>query len=150
MDSKSGRYILVAIVAFLLGWAIGLFLFGWVIWPVEYTGAGPQNLSQQHQEIYLTALADLYAFDNNMGRVQQTLGDWPEADQTICQLANTSTDPAEAARFNALAAVLNGTGCTGAAGAIPGVEDDGGRGGRYLSLGLCLIAKVQCRNADYG
>ncbi len=142
MDSKSGRYILVAIVAFFLGWAIGLFLFGWVIWPVEYTGAGPQDLTAEHQEIYLTALADLYAFDNNMGRVQQALEGWPEADQAICQLANQSTDPAAAARYNALAGVLNGTGCTGAAGAPPAAEEEGGgRGGiGYFALICGLIA----------
>lgn len=138
MESKSGRYILVAIVAFLLGWAIGLFLFGWVIWPVEYTGAGPQDLAEQHQQINLTALADLYAFDSNMGRVQQALSGWPEADQAICQLANTSTDPAEAARFNALAAVLNGTGCAGMAGTVPSGEDEGGgRGGLGYFVLIC-------------
>ena len=142
MESNSGRYILVAIVAFLLGWAIGLFLFGWVIWPVEYTGAGPQDLTEQDQQVYLIALADLYAFDSNMGRVQQALGNWPEADQTICQLANTSVDPAAAARYNALAAVLNGTGCTGAVGTIPSVEDEGGgRGGLgYFALICGLFA----------
>jgi hypothetical protein len=136
MENNSGRYILVAIVAFLLGWAIGLFLFGWLIWPVEYTGAGPQDLTEAHQQIYLTALADLYAFDSNMGRVQQALGDWPEADQEICQLANTSADPAAAARYNALAAVLNGTGCTGAVGAIPPAEDEGGGRGTLGNIVL--------------
>lgn len=142
MESNSGRYILVAIVAFLLGWAIGLFLFGWVIWPVEYTGAGPQDLTEQHQQVYLTALADLYAFDSNMGRVQQALGDWPDADQAICQLGNTSADPAAAARYNALAAVQNGTGCTGALGTVPTEEDEGGgrSGLGYFALICGLLA----------
>ncbi|MGD2048346.1 MAG: hypothetical protein PVH03_02565, partial [Chloroflexota bacterium] len=81
--------------------------------------------------------ADLYAFDSNMGRVQQALGDWPEADQEICQLANTSADPAAAARYNALAAVLNGTGCTGAVGAVPPAEEDGGRGGLGYFVLIC-------------
>jgi hypothetical protein len=79
----------------------------------------------------------LYAFDSNMGRVQQALGDWPEADQEICQLANTSADPAAAARYNALAAVLNGTGCTGAVGAVPPAEEDGGRGGLGYFVLIC-------------
>lgn len=140
MDSKSGRYILIAIVAFLLGWAIGLFLFGWGIWPVEFTGAGPQDLTEQHQQIYLTALADLYAFDSNMGRAQQALSGWPEADQAICQMANTSIDPAAAARFNALAAVLNSTGCTGEVGVPPPAEDDGGGGLGYFVLICGLLA----------
>lgn len=140
MENKSGRYILVAIVAFLVGWAIGLFLFGWVIWPVEYVGAGPQDLSEQHQQIYITALADLYAFDNNMGRVSQALEGWPEADQTICDMANQSTDPAEAARLNALAAVTNGTGCTGAVGVPPAEGDEGRSALGYFALICGLLA----------
>ncbi len=141
MDSKSNRYILVAIVAFIIGWAIGLFIFGWFIWPVEYTGAGPQDLTEQNQQIYLIALADLYAFDNNIDRVQQALGGWPEADQTICSMANQTTDPAEAARLNAIAAIQNGTGCTGVSGTVPGEEDNGGgRGLGYFALICGLLA----------
>jgi len=147
MDDKSVRYIVIGVVAFLVGWAIGLFLFGWVIWPVNYTGAGPQDLSEPHQQVYLTALADLYAFDSNIGRVEQALSGWPEADQAICQLATQSTDPAAAARFNALAAIQNGgVGCTGASEATPVQEDAGGGrsgiGNFALICGLVAVLAV--------
>ena len=113
MDSKSGRYIIIGVIAFLVGWAIGLFIFGWGIWPVEYTGAFPKDLTDEYQAFYITAIADLYAFDNDVERAQTAFKDWPDADQTICQLAVSTSDQAQQARHNALASVLNGSGCSG-------------------------------------
>ena len=136
MESKTNSNILIGIVAFLIGWAIGLFLFGWVIWPVEYTGAFPQDLTDKYQEIYIVGFADLYAFDNNTARAQAAFEDWPDAPQTICQYASASAAQDEVARLNALAMVLNGTGCEDLATAP--VEDDAG-GGRAVIWNLLLI-----------
>ncbi|HSG15044.1 MAG TPA: hypothetical protein VLE70_01825 [Anaerolineae bacterium] len=141
MEDKTGRYILVGIVAFLVGWAIGLFLFGWVIWPVEYTGAKPQDMSQSNKETYLIAMADLYAFQGNQERMQQTFSDWPDADQEICKLANETSNTDEALRLNALAQTLNGTGCTGVATTPAEDEAGGGRGNLgYIALICGLLA----------
>jgi hypothetical protein len=142
MDSKSGRYILIGVIAFFVGWAIGLFIFGWGIWPVEYTGAFPKDLADEYRTFYITAMADLYAFDNNVERAQTAFKDWPDADQTICQLAVNSTDQPQQARYNALASVLNGTGCTGLATVTPEDDADGGRSGFWnfaLICGLLLV-----------
>jgi hypothetical protein len=100
MDNNRNRLLIVGAGAFLIGWAVGLFIFGWWL-------------------TYLIALADLYAFDGNSERVKEALGNWPEADQAICQLASESTDPAESTRLISLAAVLNGEGCT------PAVMEEG-------------------------
>jgi hypothetical protein len=141
MEGKTGRYILVGIVAFLVGWAIGLFLFGWVIWPVEYTGAKPQDISESNRQTYLIAMADLYAFQGNQERMQQAFSDWPDADQEICKLANETTDSDEALRLNALAQTLNGTGCTGVATTPEEDEAGGGRGNLgYIALICGLLA----------
>ena len=126
MDNTQTRSIVFLVIAFIVGWAIGLFIFGWWLTPVQYEGAGPQDLRKSDQDIYLTALADLYSFDNNQARVQQALGGWPEADQAICQLANETTDAALTSRLNSLAAVLNGVGCPPPGGVAP--EEEGGAG----------------------
>ncbi len=137
MESKTSRYILIGIVAFLVGWAIGLFLFGWVIWPVEYTGAYPQDLTDKYQEIYIVGFADLYAFDNNTARAQAAFEDWPDAPQTICQYASISDTPDETARLNALATVLNGTGCSDLDTGPVEEEAGGGRSGIWYPLLIC-------------
>ena len=137
MESKTGRYILIGIVAFIIGWAIGLFLFGWGIWPVEYTGAYPQDLTDNYQEIYIVGFADLYAFDGNTERAKSAFADWPDAPQTICQYASTSEVEGEAARLDALALVLNDTGCAGLDTTPVDEEADGGRGGVGNILLIC-------------
>jgi hypothetical protein len=47
------------ILGVVLGLALGL-LIGWVLWPVDYTDAVPQTLSQQYQEEYLRMAMDSY------------------------------------------------------------------------------------------
>jgi hypothetical protein len=148
MDSTQKRLALIAGVAFLIGWAVGLFLFGWGVTPVKYTGAGPQHLQQGDQTNYLVAMSDLYAFDNNSARVQSNFVNWTGADATICTLASQyqASDTAQAARLVNLAAALNRTGCPppGAAGpTVPGAQEDGGGLGNTLVicglLGLLVV-----------
>jgi hypothetical protein len=141
MDSKSSRYILIGVVAFLVGWAIGLFIFGWGIWPVEYTGAFPKDLTDEYQAFYITAIADLYAFDNDVERAQTAFKDWPDADQTICQLTVNTSDQAQQARYNALASVLNGSGCAGVQTTTP-EDEGGGRSGIWNFLLICGLLFV--------
>ncbi len=140
MESKTSRYIIVGIVvivAFIVGWAIGLFLFGWGLTPVTYTGAFPQDMTDKYQRIYIVGFADLYAFDNNTARAQAAFEDWPDAPQTICQYASTSTAQDEVARLNALALVLNGTECAGLDTAPVEEDAGGGRAGIWNLLLIC-------------
>jgi hypothetical protein len=120
------------------GWAIGLFVFGWGIWPVQYSGAGPQDLLKSDQDRYLLALADLYARDGNQARITEVLGGWPEADVAICELAQTN--PASQLQLNALAAVQNGQGCDAAV-VPPAATTEGGDegGGTSNLLLICLL-----------
>jgi hypothetical protein len=135
----------IAVAGVIFGLILGL-VYAWAINPVQYTEAGPQHLSEGDQRNYLRALADLHAFDHNQERVRTNLRNWPEANQTICQMAATSPDPAEAARLNALAGILPGGGCAGVAvggGAVepvvPPAEPGGGRFVWPCLLGLLLI-----------
>ncbi|MEW5988183.1 MAG: hypothetical protein AB1791_16260 [Chloroflexota bacterium] len=139
MRILQSRSILIPAIAFVAGLVIGWFVIGWGVWPVEFTGAGPQHLHPEDQANYLRNLADLFAFDGNQDRVRQALGLWPEADQAICALAGTSFDPADVARLTALAAVLNGVGCApGAAGTLPQPQEQG-RSWLPIIIGLSVL-----------
>ncbi|MDX1613783.1 MAG: hypothetical protein R3300_05690 [Candidatus Promineifilaceae bacterium] len=129
MESNQRQTIIVAVVALLVGWAIGLFLFGWQLWPVEFTGAAPQDLLASHQERYLDALAELYALEGNAVRVQEALGGWEQADAVACYLATGAASVEEAAQYQTLAAVLNGEGCATVTPVSPGPMTGGDNGG---------------------
>jgi hypothetical protein len=125
MDKNQTRLIIIGAIAFIAGWAIGLFIFGWLIWPVEFAGADPEILAEDDQAIYLNALADLYAFDSNSDRLDQAFATWPDAGQAICSLAATTVNGAQASRLEALASeVNNDQGCDGVPStAIPEEEE---------------------------
>ena len=107
------KYWLVA-VAFIGGLIIGLFL-AWMVWPVEWTDASPAQLSQPYQDAYVKMTAELYSLNGNAETAKQALEPWG-GDLVACELAATTTDPAERARLEAVATVTNGAGCAG----IPG------------------------------
>lgn len=134
IKERPGLFLILALVA---GWAIGLFVFGWYIWPVEWTDAGPQDLSGVHQDRYLVALADLYARDGNQARVTEALGGWADADVAICQLAQEN--PASQLQLNALAAVHNGVGCDPAVVGLPEAPEEDGGGGLGNIILVCLL-----------
>jgi hypothetical protein len=61
---------------------IGWFLLGWVIAPVQYTGAKPSNLSEQYQRVHLSYVADSFAANNpKIEDVAKRLGEgWSKQD----------------------------------------------------------------------
>jgi len=116
------------LASFIIGWIIGLVLFGWYIWPVEWTKATPAQLAPQYQEAWVRAVSELYAFNGNAEIVQQALGGWSgdvTGDQVACSMAVSTTDPAERARLEAVASVVNGgAGCSGVTTAPPGGDNE--------------------------
>ena len=132
----------ILVLGIIAGLLLGL-LIGWGIAPVEYSGAGPQHMHPRDQANLLYNLADVYSFDNNRDRVEETLGRWDEADQVICSLAQRTEDQASVARLIALAAVLNSSGCPDIVAGVPApVEEEEGGGNLLLTcfLGLILLA----------
>lgn len=129
------RRSVLALVAFIVGFSIGLFVFGWWLTPVQYTGAGPQDLLPEYQEIYIQTVADLYSHDLNQERVRTAFAIWPEAPATICDMAQTTTDQGEADRLTTVALILNGQGCTEE---VLAPADEGG-GVNYLAVLLVLL-----------
>jgi heme/copper-type cytochrome/quinol oxidase subunit 2 len=131
----------IGIVAFILGFAIGLFVFGWWLTPVQYTGAGPQDLLPEYQEIYIRTVSDLYSQDLNQENVRAAFAIWPEADQTICLLAEQETDPAAKDRLTTTALILNNEGCTEAVLAEAAAAAEEGGGNNTLLI-ICLVLGV--------
>lgn len=132
------RRTVIAVAAFILGFAIGLFVFGWWLTPLEYTGAGPQDLLEEYQEIYIQTVADLYSHDLNQDNVRNAFAIWPEADQKICQMAQEQTDPGARDRLTTIALILNNEGCTDAA--VAGAAEE--EGGNNTLLILCLVLGI--------
>jgi heme/copper-type cytochrome/quinol oxidase subunit 2 len=130
------KYWLVA-VAFIVGLVIGLF-FAWVVWPVEWTDATPAQLSEPYQEAYVKMTAELFSLNGNDEMVRQALGGWG-GDTLACELAASSPDSAEQARLQAVAAVTNGVGCTGAP-VDTGEEEGGGSSTTWLIIFGLLFA----------
>ena len=93
--------------AFALGLIIGLPILGWWLWPVEWTEATPAELATDYQTLYVNMVAELYSFNGDTGMVQQALAGW-DGELVACQMAASSTDPAERARLEAIAAVASG------------------------------------------
>ncbi len=124
----------LAVAAFILGFFVGLVIFGWGLTPVQYTGAGPQDLLLEYQQIYIQTVADLHSHDLNQENVTAAFVIWPEADQTICAMAQVDPDQqGSAARLTAIAVILNGEGCTAAVLAPP--EEEGG----FNLLAICVV-----------
>lgn len=123
MDFVKNRPELSILITFIAGLIIGTTLFGWLLFPVEWTGAGPRDLDQAQQDVYLQTIADAYSFQQNRSIVDRALGSWPDAYEAICNLRSQRTlDPADQARLDAIAAVKSGG---QACGALPAVAPDG-------------------------
>ncbi len=130
------KYWLVA-AAFVGGLILGL-IFAWLVWPVEWTDATPAQLSEPYQESYVKMTAELYSLNGNSAMVEQALGGWG-GDVVACNLAAATADPAEQARLQAAATVVNGAGCAGIA-INDTVEEGGGSSSTLiLVLGLLLL-----------
>ena len=123
------------LAAFLAGLFIGLVVLGWYVFPVQWEDATPGQLAQPYQDAYVKMVAELYSFNGNAEMVQQSLGGWAgdvSGDQAACNLAAQTTDPAERARLEAVAGIVNGgAGCSGVAAVPPpeGGEVGGEAGG---------------------
>lgn len=147
MDFIKNRPGLSVLIAVIIGFVIGL-TYGWVIDPVEWTGAGPGDMEQVEQDVYLQTIADAYSLQpGNTVLVTRALSTWPDASTAICDLRNNRTaDPAAQQRLDAIAMVLtNGQSCGAVTvpnpeSAQPAAEEDSNLG-TILAL-LVVLALV--------
>lgn len=141
MDFNDRRSILFLVLAFLVGWAVGLFLFGWLLTPVQYTNAGFQDLRDLEQSQFLITSAELYAITSDDRFVTEIFSHWEDADQAICNLAvSEGTNSTQARKLNNMALVLNdGAGCSeiGAVSRTQGESEEAG--GRSVIASIALV-----------
>ncbi len=132
--------IFIGAIAFVLGWAIGLFLFGWAIWPVEYQGATAYDLSPAAQQQAVTTSAELYSYNHDAAMAQASLGSWG-GDAVACEMATQTADVAEAQKLTDVATAVNGTGCDAT---VPPPPEEEGKSSlsTILFLGILLILIV--------
>ena len=147
MDFVRKNPVISLLVVFAIGLFIGLVVLGWGLMPLEFSDVDPNYLSQTYKDYYVRAVADAYSFDNNTQKVTEALGGWSGVEAT-CDFASRTTDPAEAQRLSAAAAVVNGTGCTDL-GIVPAEpnsqtasEDEGSSWIPILFLGLLLVILI--------
>ncbi len=98
------------LVALVLGLLLGL-LVGWVIWPVTYKNALPQDLRPAERDMYLGMVADSFARTNNLDQARERLSTWPK-DELSAALDNLQdrlmdTDARLAGAVQYLASALN-------------------------------------------
>jgi hypothetical protein len=153
MDIINRRPGLTALIAFIAGLIIGLVVLGWWLIPVQYTGADPSGLFPEYQASLVRQAADLYAFNNNPDMLRATLGGWG-GDQVACELAATSTDPADQQRLVAAATIVNGAGCADLAGSVAGLPVQGTAAAGTPAAGVTVpagaTAGVPTAGADEG
>ncbi len=94
----------------LVSWLVGLVVFGWFVWPVKWTHITFNILDQEYQEMYVTAVSDLFTFKQNPYEVKYLLGGWG-GDGVACQLADEVSSLEEKARLIRAAFAVNGHGC---------------------------------------
>ncbi|MCO5182817.1 MAG: hypothetical protein M9965_02620 [Anaerolineae bacterium] len=144
------RPLLWLLISALVGFFVGLVIFGWGLTPPTFVDGGPQHLSERDLKIYLGALADAYAVDGNADRVRYALCWWDEDPDTATQevtaqlQALVQSDPQNADSYMTILAILAQEDCTAfrarVAGqdAVPGTET-GSTGGLFSSNLLRIV-----------
>lgn len=102
--------LLVLMMIFVLGLIFGLTVLGWWLFPVEWTGGWPSDMTPAYQETYVRAVADLFAYNRDAERARALLGGWG-GDSVACSLAGRASSFEEWARLVAVAHATNGVGC---------------------------------------
>ncbi len=135
--------IFVGVAAFIVGWAVGLFIFGWGISPVQYEGATPYDLSASSQEQIVVMTAELYSLNHDVNMANDALNSW-KGDEVACRMAANEADPFKAQKLTDVATAVNGQGCNAAAETAADVpaadaEEEGGSSRAILFLLILLI-----------
>ncbi|MCA9899191.1 MAG: hypothetical protein H6654_14780 [Ardenticatenaceae bacterium] len=145
MDFVKERPGLSVLIAFIVGLIIGQTLFGWYLFPVEWTGAGPADLDPAERDVYLQTIADAYSYQpGNTGMVTNALRSWPTAGEAICELRGRTADPAAQQRLDAIAMVQTGGQSCGAVSVdgtlpeVPAAAEENSNLGTILALLLVL------------
>lgn len=83
---------LMPLITFIVGFFIGLVIFGWGLTPVDYVDATPQELrTVDYQQFYLRGLADQYAqnqLNADQARAALDAANWADSGIALCDAVN--------------------------------------------------------------
>ncbi|GIK56611.1 MAG: hypothetical protein HND44_03620 [Chloroflexi bacterium] len=141
------------IVAFVVGWAVGLFIFGWWLTPVEYVwtaNATPNDLALQYQAQYINTTAIAFAQTNNPQVVTNAFNGWSDPYAAICGAIPTAPDQATINTYNQMAIIVSGQDCSAAVTTpggttqptTPPAEEGGGNGLIILLIIVLIVLAV--------
>ena len=137
------RPVVIGIAAFVLGTIFGLVVLGWVVWPVEWTDAAPNQLHPGYQELYLRMAIESYATTGDAAAANVrwvALGDAGATSLAQIKTNPSGLDPALVSAFES--AVTTVVTPVTEATAVPGVETTEEEAGGKSSLVTLLV--VMC------
>ena len=79
----TNRNWLTLLIVFIAGLLVGLIVLGWGLFPVKWTNANLRDLREGAQNNYLSAVADSYAANGDLGLAQERLKEWTPAEARI-------------------------------------------------------------------
>lgn len=143
---RGARNIFIPIGTGILGFFIGLVVFGWWLTPVEWTGAGPQDLIGSAQQKFIENAAIAYSSNGDAQRVTDAFNSWTNSEEKrdllFTNLCQPSWQSPYANLFAPMALAL-GTDCTTYQ--VPVVDE--GSSWMTCLLGLLLIVVVGAAGA---
>ena len=108
---------------FLIGLVVGWFVFGWLLFPVKYTNAYPNELQPEVVNDYLLMTAESYAATGDLRTAAKRLRYWEPEELAVMVLSLAqsleTTDPAGAAYLQVLARDLHLSSAPGSSSAPP-------------------------------
>ncbi len=96
--------LLLFVVGFFLGW----WVMGWLIWPVQWTDAAPAHLHRDYQMDYLRMAIDSYRVNRNAGLAQQRFQALGEAARPLLDEIMANPGPQSPEDIQAFALVVTG------------------------------------------
>lgn len=127
-----------------IGLLVGWFLFGYVLFPVQYTNADPWDLNPPSKAVWVIMAADNYSLNQDLTQARERLRGFTkeEVDQTLTAefgARNTKGDAEGAARIASFAEVYGlDISTTGTPKPQPTPAPSGG-GGSFSNLGQLLL-----------
>ena len=73
MGNNNGQTNFLIAGAALIGFLVGLFVFGWGLTPPKFSNAGPEHLEARHLDEYVTGLASYYAASSDPNYLRHAL-----------------------------------------------------------------------------
>ena len=92
---------------------IGLVVFGWWLWPVQWEAPAGLNAAPHHSKVqYVHLVSEWYAYTQSDETARYYMGELDDSVDIACYLAdNETTDLPKKARYIKIAWLKNGTGC---------------------------------------